>query len=161
MKKYFNWRNLAIAMVAIASFVLAAPNMAVAEEADEIVAESQVSELSAEEIQLVESAADEGDVEAQLVIGAIYYSGNGTSKDYVKARKYLEMAVQQGNVEAMVILSSIYAQGLGVDQDVEKSMQLLIEAANNGNKEAIEALQVLKNMSEDGADDSDADEDEE
>ena len=156
MKKMFSWRTMAVAAAAVCCFALAAPNTAVAEGNDtaaEITAGISDIELSAEEIDEIKAAADAGDAEAQITIGAFYYSGNGVAKDYAKAKAYLEKAAAQGNTDAMVILSGIYAQGLGVDQDIEKAINLLVEAAKNGNEDAQEALARLKAMA--GGEDAD------
>ena len=44
-----------------------------------------------------EKAAAQGNVQAQTVLGLLYYQGKGVKQDYTKARAWWEKAAAQGN----------------------------------------------------------------
>ena len=44
--------------------------------------------------------ADEGDAEAQFLLGLAFYDGNGISQNYNKAYYWFQKAVKQGNNDA-------------------------------------------------------------
>jgi uncharacterized protein len=63
-------------------------------------------------------AAKQGDVNAQLWLGAFYEQGQyGIERDYFKAFKWLAMAAKQGQPDAQVALGQMYENGEGVPQD--------------------------------------------
>jgi TPR repeat protein len=63
-------------------------------------------------------AAEHGDAQAQLWLGAFYGQGRyGIERDYFKAFKLLSMAAKQGQPDAQVSLVQIYENGKGVPQD--------------------------------------------
>jgi TPR repeat protein len=49
---------------------------------------------------------------AQYMLGIMYRNGEGITKNYGNAVKYLWLAVNQGNVPAMMDLGTIYAEGV-------------------------------------------------
>jgi len=63
-------------------------------------------------------AAEQGDVHAQLWLGAFYEQGRyGIERDYFKAFRWLSMASKQGQPDAQVTLGQMYENGEGVPQD--------------------------------------------
>lgn len=67
-------------------------------------------------------AAEDGDKQAQVVIGNLYYLGLGVRRDrYEAARWYLKAALA-GHIPAQVNLGQMYWNGLGVPRNVAKSV---------------------------------------
>jgi len=62
-------------------------------------------------------AAQEGDAEAQTLVGEIYERSIGAEPDYVAAAEWYRRAAQQGNARAQFNLGTFYEQGLGVPVD--------------------------------------------
>ncbi len=54
------------------------------------------AETSLEDISKIEQAAKQGDAEAQLHLGVMYYLGKGVPQDYVRAYMWLNLAAGQG-----------------------------------------------------------------
>lgn len=64
-----------------------------------------------------EELAVMGNSGAAFRIGARYLNGDGVSKDYEKAKKYLEMAASKNHAHALYDLGYMYLYGVGVDKD--------------------------------------------
>ena len=47
-------------------------------------------------------AAEQGNIEAQYSMGAVYYSGEGVAKDYRQAMYWFKKAAVQGDVRAQL-----------------------------------------------------------
>ena len=62
-------------------------------------------------------AAEEGDAEAQTLVGEIYERGVGAEPNYVAAAEWYRRAAEQGNARAQFNLGTFYEQGLGVPVD--------------------------------------------
>ncbi len=63
-------------------------------------------------------AAEEGDPEAQFLLGNQYYYGNDPFRqDFVQAAKWHRLAARQGYVPAMHRLAGLYREGRGVKKD--------------------------------------------
>jgi len=63
-------------------------------------------------------AADQGDANAQLALGARYHLGQGVPKDYVEAYKWLNLSAAQGTKNAAEI-REIIAEDLTPEQTAE------------------------------------------
>lgn len=75
--------------------------------------------------------AEQGETEAQLIIGLNYLNGTGTREDHVKAIQWLERAVAQGNTDAMYNLGKFYFDPghLRKHRDIQKGIELIRQAA--------------------------------
>ena len=62
-------------------------------------------------------AAEEGDAEAQMLVGEIYERGIGGAPDYAAAAEWYLRAAEQGNARAQFNLGTLHEQGLGVPAD--------------------------------------------
>jgi hypothetical protein len=62
-------------------------------------------------------AAEEGDAEAQTLVGEIYERGMGGEPNYAAAAQWYRRAAEQGNARAQFNLGTLYEQGLGVEAD--------------------------------------------
>lgn len=67
--------------------------------------------------QLLEPAAERGDVDAQLLLGRIYDLGLGGHEDDQKAAQWYLRAAEGGDPAARLSVGIMYAEGLGVAWD--------------------------------------------
>jgi TPR repeat protein len=74
-------------------------------------------------------AADQGHLESQSTLGAIYYMGRHVAQDFSEAAKWLEKAAQQGEPDAQFNLGYMYLNGMGVQQDTERAGELIQKSA--------------------------------
>ncbi len=74
--------------------------------------------------------AEQGDVNAQYLLGFMYDNGQGVSQDYAEAAKWYRKAAEQGNAEAQNILGVMYGEGRGVPQDYVQAHMWLNLAAS-------------------------------
>lgn len=79
--------------------------------------------------------AEEGDAEAQVMVGEIYEKGLGTAPDYARAAEWYRKAADQGNERALTNLAYLYEQGLGVEQDMTTAINLYRKAAGDSGDE--------------------------
>ena len=93
-------------------------------------------------------AAEQGDADAQFILGHCYFFGcgvivnceqsaegykfrflwclmNDSTKDYAEAVKWYRNSAEQGNANAQFMLSQCYFFGLGVDKDYAKAVEWL------------------------------------
>ena len=78
----------------------------------------------------IQREASQGNADAQLQLGAIYYQGKGVRQDYVKARQWYEKAANQGDAYAQGLLGFMYYGGEGVRQDYAKALEWFKKSAN-------------------------------
>ncbi|MFZ0944146.1 MAG: tetratricopeptide repeat protein [Syntrophobacteraceae bacterium] len=81
-------------------------------------------------------AADQGNANAQFLLGAMYYDGQGAPQDYVEAVKWARKAAEQGFVPAQCALGAAYHEGQGVPQDDAEAVKWWRKAAEHGETEA-------------------------
>ena len=62
-------------------------------------------------------SAEQGNDNAQLVLGQCYYSGLGVSANKEEAFKYYSKSAGQGNLQAITALGLCYKYGDGVEKD--------------------------------------------
>ena len=77
-----------------------------------------------------------GAATAQINLGNMYYSGEGVTKDNVKAMEWYRKAAAQGNTTAQNSLGSMYYSGEGVTKDNVKAVEWWSKAAAQGNTTA-------------------------
>ena len=65
----------------------------------------------------VRALAEQGDAQAQFVLGSMYRDGQGVEKDLKQTLKWWQEAAGQGNVDAQFALGNIYSGGFGVERD--------------------------------------------
>ena len=70
-----------------------------------------------EETKVIIAKAEQGDAEAQSLLGYMYINGEGVLKDYKEAVKWIRKAAEQGYAEAQYNLGLRYVNGEGVPQD--------------------------------------------
>ena len=71
---------------------------------------SEVAEI----VKHIRVDAEQGDAEAQYILGVAYGNGEGVSENYAEAVKWYRLAAEQGDARAQFNLGFMYANGKGV-----------------------------------------------
>ncbi|MBQ9537483.1 MAG: sel1 repeat family protein [Desulfovibrionaceae bacterium] len=77
-------------------------------------------------------AAESGNVEAMVSLGAFYAIGKLVPQDFDKANEWYEKAAALGNPRAKANLGAVYLAGRNVPKDMAKALKLFEEAAEAG-----------------------------
>ena len=77
--------------------------------------------------------AKQGDPEAELYLGKMYYLGQGVLKEPDEAIKWFEASAEQGNAEAQFFLGTIYYLP---HKDIAQGLKWLRLSAEQGNQDA-------------------------
>jgi TPR repeat protein len=96
-----------------------------------------------EKIKEWRQAAEQGDAEAQTIIGFIYGTGYGVPKDEVEAVKWYRKAAEQGYAQSQSILGLMYANGASVPEDFVEAYMWWNLAAAQGDEEAKQNKGIL------------------
>ena len=67
------------------------------------------------EIKWILDAAEQGDIQAQCILGEHYYTGQGVEQSDKKAVEWFQKAAEQGYAQAQYNLGFSYAWGKGVE----------------------------------------------
>ena len=124
-------KNLTVAIAFLA--MLSAP--AIAQDLEKGVAAYRAGDYAAA-LQEFEPLADQGDAEAQLNLGGMYWNGDGVIQDYAKSVKWFQLAAEQGNAFAQGALGRMYAKGQGGLQDQLRAHMWYNIASANGDDKA-------------------------
>ncbi len=89
-------------------------------------------------------AAENGDANAQNMLGMCYCNGYGVVYDYEEAVKWYKKAADQGLVVAQFNLGWCYETGVGVEANIDEAKEWYKKAAEQGDEDAKEALELLK-----------------
>jgi hypothetical protein len=101
-------------------------------------------DLTGIEADVVRQSADEGDKQAQLLLGTLYEDGlGGLNKDLSQAAYWYEKSAKQGFAKAQYNLGLLYEDGRGVQQDYKRAAYWYAEAAKENFSEALNNLGVL------------------
>lgn len=76
--------------------------------------------------------AENGNVQAQLKLGGMYFTGTGTVRIPRTAAKFYRMASQQGDPEGQYHYANMLLDGIGVEQDESAGFDLMLAAAKAG-----------------------------
>jgi len=88
------------------------------------------------ELNLSRQRAEQGDVEAQNVLGWMYKVGRDVPQDYAESVKWYRRAADGGDARALNSLGAIYAEGRLVAQDYAEAAKWYRQAAQQGNADA-------------------------
>lgn len=81
---------------------------------------------------LAQSAAEQGDSKAMLVLGLLYYEGKAVARDYTAALKYWRTSAGLGNSRAQNNIGTLYLHGFGVKKDYAEAVRWLqLSASHN------------------------------
>ncbi len=90
-------------------------------------------------------AAAQNSSGAQLMLGYMYYEGNGIPEDHSKAFKWFMKAATQNDIDAQYQVGLLYYEGDGVPQNYSEAYLWLNLAAVGGNPKIIEARNIVAN----------------
>lgn len=83
-------------------------------------------------MRLLRPLADQGDPQAQDLVGFMYWSGQGGPQNYAEAVKWYRKAAEQGLPNAQFNLGVTYDKGQGVPQDSAEAIKWYRKAAERG-----------------------------
>ena len=98
-------------------------------------------------LRLLQRAADEGFVTAQLALGQLYETGQLGARDLVTAHRWYEMAAQNGSVDGQMAAGTAYYLGRGAPRSAVDALRWYREAAKAGD---VGAQYLLASMYEHG-----------
>jgi len=98
---------------------------------------------SAANLDAMRQRAEQGDADAQEMLGSFYSAGLGVAKDDAQAMVWLGKAAEQGRPGAEFSLAEMYANGRGGPKDTDKAVDLYRKAAEQGNARACGALRKM------------------
>ncbi|TFH53165.1 MAG: sel1 repeat family protein [Methanothrix sp.] len=76
--------------------------------------------------------ATEGDPEAQVRLGELYFRGHGVSRSPADATNWFKRAAEQGNASAQHILGLAYQEGKWQEENFEEALKWELRAARQG-----------------------------
>ena len=88
-------------------------------------------------------AAEQGDSDAQSILGIMYDDGQGVVQDYKEAAKWYRLAAEQGYSDAQYNLGVLYFNGQGVVQDYKLAHMWLNIAATDGDEVASKGRETV------------------
>lgn len=86
--------------------------------------------------------AEQGNLEAQVIVGEIYERGLGVTPDYAAAASWYRRAAEAGDRRAQVNLGYLYERGLGVAADPKAALEWYRRAAGRGANIELDAPQA-------------------
>jgi len=96
-------------------------------------------------LRLYLQAAKGGNVEAEFIVGGMYFKGQGTDPDHREGFQWLLKAAQQGKFspESLAIIGSMYLQGIMVPQNYQEAEKYLQQGADLGDLAATKNLAFM------------------
>ena len=100
----------------------------------EIFSEGEFGDVDfAEAFKWLLMAAEQGDAEAQMAVGASYSTGHrGVKRDLAEAVQWLKKSASQDFGPSQMALGVHYYRGLGVEQDLDEARDLFRRAESSG-----------------------------
>ena len=92
---------------------------------------------------MLRGPAEQGDADAQVLLGALFDDGCGTAENHKEAVRLYRKASDQGHPVAQLLLANRYRDGEGVAKSQEKMLELYYKAANQGYATAQYALVAI------------------
>jgi len=87
-------------------------------------------------VRLWKLLAEQGDAQAQTLLGSMYANGEGVPEDDAKALCLYTKAAKQGVAQAQCYRGAMYAKGLGVPDDYVRGYAWVSIAAAQGNAQS-------------------------
>ena len=85
-------------------------------------------------------AAEQGNADAQVLLGEIYFEGFGVSENKKEGIKWVRKAVEKGDSDAMLILGECYLDGEGVPEDKNEGIEWIRKSVDKNNSYAMWTL---------------------
>ena len=89
-----------------------------------------------ESVQWFTKSADQGNTQAQKMLGDMYFKGIGVTKDEKEGLRLINLAAEQGLPEAQIFLGGCYLNGTGVAKDPKEAIKWYTKAAEQGDSNA-------------------------
>ena len=86
--------------------------------------------------------AEQGDADAQCILGSRFATGDCVEKNEVKAAKWYRKAAEQGHPEAQLMLGLCYRDGEGVKKNYQVSARWIRKAAKQNDPNAQKELGI-------------------
>ena len=80
--------------------------------------------------------AEQGDAEAQMLLGLMYDEGQGVPKDGKTALKWFTLAAEQGESDSQAVVGASYYDGHSVPKNYETALKWFTLAAEQGNSQS-------------------------
>lgn len=93
--------------------------------------------------ELARPRAEQGDVQAQTALGALYYVGAGVPRDFALALHWFERAALARDPHAQRALGSMFRQGLGTPKDDFRAFGWYDAARKHGHPGAAQYMQWM------------------
>lgn len=77
-------------------------------------------------------AAEQGDINAQFLLGVMYHDGQGVRLDYNQAAFWLIKAAELGSSSAQHNIGIMYFKGQGITQDYNQAAYWITKSAEQG-----------------------------
>ena len=87
-------------------------------------------------LRVFRTLSDQGDTNAQNILGFMYANGQGETTNYAEAAKWYRLAAERGNTDAQNSLGFMYANGQGVTTNYAEAVKWHRLAAERGNTDA-------------------------
>ena len=97
----------------------------------------------AEWLESAKGPAEQGDADAQALLGALFYFGDAVAQDYGEALRWFRLAAAQGDAYSQSFLGNMYRRGLAVDVDPAQAADWYRKAAVGGRRWAQYSLARL------------------
>lgn len=101
-----------------------------------LVGQGWAADFDSDDFKAARKEAEQGDLNAALALGLMYYSGEGTPQNYEEAVKWYRRAAEKGNATALNNLGLMYLNGQGVGVNLVEAVRLIRTAADKGNPKA-------------------------
>ena len=95
-------------------------------------AREALPKVSLEKLEVIRKAAEQGDAQAQSILGECYAEGTGVAKDAAEAVKWFRKAAEQGYASSQFFLGLCYDEGTGVPKDQAEAAKWWRKAAEQG-----------------------------
>ena len=82
--------------------------------------------------------AEKDHAHSQLMIGSLYFNGEGVERDYAEAVRWFRLAADNGSADAALQLAEMYGGGEGVAQDAAETQRWRKRAAELSRQSGIE-----------------------
>lgn len=92
--------------------------------------------------------AEEGSADGQYVVGQMFFSGKGTTKNDIEAAKWFRKAAEQGHPLAQHQLAMLYAKGMGVEADMTRAYVWSSLAAKYGKDPSVRSAELASRLEE-------------
>jgi TPR repeat protein len=89
------------------------------------------------------TVAENGNVDAQLILAEMYKTGKGVTQDHAESVRWLRLAAKGGSATAQYRIGNMYYNGQGVVQDLGESARWYRLAASGGEESGQFALALL------------------